>query len=209
MKTRIREYEENQNLVIAGVGGQGNILLSRIIGETALRAGIEVRLSETFGAAQRGAAVVSHVRLGGTYSPVIPMGKADALLALEPGEALRQSRFLVKNGLAIVNTKPVMPVEVLSGRATYPSTEKIKSLLEKLTSELFMIDASSLAYRAGDSRTVNLVMLGALDASHFLPFKTEALRESIVGLVPEKLLDVNLRAFDLGRSAIPTPMSHA
>ncbi len=194
--------KENLDLVVAGVGGQGNILLSRILGETALKVGIEVQISETFGAAQRGAAVLSHVRFGGNHSPVIPQGKADALLALEPGEALRHSRFLKQNGLAVVNTKPIMPVEVLSGRATYPSIDAIRNLLVKLTTNIFMIDAATLAERAGDSRTVNLVMLGALDAFHTLPFQTASLRESISGLVPGRMVDANLRAFELGRSSI-------
>ncbi len=194
--------KENLDLVVAGVGGQGNILLSRILGETALKVGIEVQISETFGAAQRGAAVLSHVRFGGNYSPVIPQGKADALLALEPGEALRHSRFLRQNGLAVVNTKPIMPIEVLSGRATYPSIDTIRNLLVKLTTNIFMIDAATLAERAGDSRTINLVMLGALHAFQTLPFQTAELRESISGLVPDRMVDANLRAFELGRSSI-------
>lgn len=193
--------KEDLDLVIAGVGGQGNILLSRILAETALRAGIEVQISETFGAAQRGAAVLSLVRLGGGYSPVIPQGRADVLLALEPGESLRQSHFLRRNGLAVVNTRPIMPVEVLSGRATYPSIDTIRSLLARLTTNLFMIDAATLAEQAGDSRTVNLVMLGALAASQILPFHTAVLRESISSLVPSKMVGVNLKAFELGRSA--------
>ncbi|OFX16063.1 hypothetical protein A3K71_05130 [archaeon RBG_16_50_20] len=190
------------DLVIAGVGGQGNLLLSRIIGETALRSNIDLQISETFGAAQRGAAVVSHVRLGKSYSPVVPFGMAQALLALEPAEALRQSRFLAPDGLALVNIKPIMSVEVLSGRATYPSLEVIRNLLSKLTSDLHMFDAQGLAVEAGDPRTVNLVMLGALDACSVLPFRTENLRNSISSLVPSNMIEVNLKAFDLGRVAL-------
>jgi indolepyruvate ferredoxin oxidoreductase beta subunit len=190
------------DLVIAGVGGQGNILLSRIVGQTAARAGIEVQISEAFGSAQRGGAVFSNVRLGKSYSPVIPLGKADALLALEPGEALRQSRFLARNGLALVNTTPLMPVEVLAGKATYPPIETIRDLMRELTSNLYMIDAAALAEQAGDARTANTVMLGALDGCDFLPFQSGFLRESMIGSVPSKMVEANLKAFDLGRASV-------
>ena len=190
------------DLVIAGVGGQGNLLLSRIIGETALRANVELQISETFGAAQRGAAVLSHVRLGKSYSSVIPLGMADALLALEPAEALRQSRFLALDGLALVTVKPIMSVEVLNGRATYPSLDVIRNLLSKLTSNLHMLDAHGLAVEAGDPRTVNIVMLGALDACGVLQLDTDDLKNSISSLVQNKMIEANLKAFDLGRAAL-------
>jgi indolepyruvate ferredoxin oxidoreductase beta subunit len=196
------DLRESLGTVIAGVGGQGNILLSRVIGETALRAGIEVRISEAFGAAQRGGAVFSHVRLGKSYSPVIPVGMADALLALEPGEGLRQSRFLARNGIAVVNTRPIMSVEVLAGRATYPSIEWIRNLLTKLTPNLSMIDGSALAEQAGDPRTANMVMLGALESYNILPFKAHELEKTISGLVPTKMIDSNLKAFNLGRATV-------
>jgi len=188
------------DLVVAGVGGQGNLLISRIIGETALRSGIDVKICETFGAAQRGAAVLSLVRLGESQTPIIPFGKADVLLGLEPAEALRQSKYLSRNGLAVVSTEPVMPVEVLSGRAAYPSITQIRRLLARLASRVFMIDGQALARKAGDSRTLNLVMLGALDACDILPLKTSDLKETIASLVPDSMVEVNLRAFDLGKS---------
>jgi len=187
------------DLVIAGVGGQGNILLSRMVGQAAARAGMEVRISEAFGSAQRGGAVFSNVRLGKSYSSVIPLGKADALLALEPGEALRQSRFLARNGLALISSKPLMPVEVLAGKAAYPSVEKIGHLMKELASKVFMIDASALAEQAGDARTANTVMLGALDGCHILPFRSDLLRETMISAIPSKMVEANLKAFDLGR----------
>ncbi len=190
----------NLNVAVVGVGGQGNVLLSRILGETALKVGIKVRISDTFGAAQRGAAVLSLVRFGSSYSPVIPLGKADALVALEPSEALRQSRFLRPNGYALINTRRILPVEVLTGKAAYPSTDKISGLLAALTSNLYMFDAAKLAEQAGDSRTTNMVMLGALDGCDCLPFETEAIKETIMDLVPEKMLDSNIKSFELGRS---------
>jgi indolepyruvate ferredoxin oxidoreductase beta subunit len=201
--------KDHLDLVIAGVGGQGNILLSRIVGETALRAGTDVRISEAFGAAQRGGAVLSHVRLGKSHSPVIPLGRANALLALEPGEALRQSRFLRQDGLAVVNTKPIMPVEVLAGRATYPPIDKIKELMTRLTSNLFMTDAAKLAEQAGNAMTANIVMLGALDGCKILPFQPHALEESISIMVPKKMIDANLKAFELGRASVSSNMQMA
>jgi len=190
------------DLVIAGVGGQGNILLSRMVGQAASRAGMEVRISEAFGSAQRGGAVFSNVRLGKSYSAVIPLGKADALLALEPGEALRQSRFLTRNGLAVLNSRSLMPVEVLAGKATYPPIEIIRDLMRQLTSNLYMIDAAALAEQAGDARTANTVMLGALDGCQILPFQSDFLRESMISSVPSKMVEANLKAFDLGRASV-------
>jgi len=189
-------------IVIAGVGGQGNLLLSRILGQTALKAGIEVQISESYGASQRGGAVFSHVRMSQSHSPVIPLGRANVLLSLEPSEALRQSRFLAHDGYAIINTRPILPVEVLSGRASYPSIDRIRDLIARLTSNLFMVDAASLAEKAGDSRTANTVMLGALNACDVLPFGPNLLRDSIPDLVPKRMLEANLRAFDLGGSCI-------
>lgn len=190
------------DLVIAGVGGQGNILLSRIVGQAASRAGMEVRISEAFGSAQRGGAVFSNVRLGKSYSAVIPLGKADALLALEPGEALRQSRFLTRNGLALVNSRSLMPVEVLAGKATYPPIETVRDLMRGLTSNLYMIDAAALAEQAGDARTANTVMLGALDGCQILPYPSNFLRESMISSVPSKMVEANLKAFDSGRACL-------
>ena len=190
------------DLVITGVGGQGNILLSRIVGQAASRAGMEVRISEAFGSAQRGGAVFSNVRLGKSYSAVIPLGKADALLALEPGEALRQSRFLTRNGLALVNSRSLMPVEVLAGKATYPPIETVRDLMRGLTSNLYMIDAAALAEQAGDARTANTVMLGALDGCQILPYPSNFLRESMISSVPSKMVEANLKAFDSGRACL-------
>lgn len=190
------------DVVIAGVGGQGNLLLSRMLGQTAMKAGIEVRISESYGASQRGGAVFSHVRLSKSHSPVIPLGHADVLLGLEPSEALRQSRFLARGGYAIVNTRAIMPVEVLSGKATYPSIGTIRSLMSKLTSNLFMIDAVALAEKAGDVRTANTVMLGSLDGCAVLPFPQGLLKDTVPTMVRGKMIEANMRAFDLGRTAV-------
>lgn len=198
--------QKNFDLVIAGVGGQGNILLSRILAETALGAGCHVQISDTFGAAQRGAAVLSHVRFGRSYSPVIPEGRGDALLALEPIEALRQSRFLAANGLAVVNSQQIMPVEVASGKVKYPPIDTIRNLLTKLTRNLFMVNAAATAEEAGDRRTANIVMLGVLDATHVLPFETTRLKETIRTSIAGRMVDVNLKAFDLGRALLEKQM---
>ncbi len=196
------------DVVIAGVGGQGNLLLSRMLGQTAMKAGIEVQISESYGASQRGGAVYSHVRLSESHSPVIPLGHADVLLGMEPSEALRQSRFLARGGHAIVNTRAIMPVEVLSGKATYPRIEVIKRLLNKLTSNLFMIDAVALAEKAGDVRTANTAMLGSLDGCGVLPFQPGLLKDTVRTTVPSKMVEANLRAFDLGKTAVLGQLDH-
>jgi indolepyruvate ferredoxin oxidoreductase beta subunit len=190
-------------LVIAGVGGQGTLLASQIIGHVAVKHGFSVRISETFGMSQRGGPVVSHIRIAkAVYSPLIPLGTADLVLGFEPLEALRASiKFLAKGGSVIVNTRIVYPVEVNRGDAKYPPLERILEALRSIASEVVTVDATMLAAKAGNPISANIVMLGALAALEKLPFKPEDLREAVKERVPRGV-DVNLRAFDLGFQAI-------
>lgn len=190
------------NLIIAGVGGQGSILASHMVAMAAIRDGLQARVGETFGAAMRGGAVASHVRIGkGIHAPLVPKDGAGIILALEPLEGLRNINFLGKGGLLLTNTRPWLPVDVNIGRAEYPSMESIKDAVEKLGGKVVEMDATSLAQQAGNVRTMNVVMMGALAATGKLPISVETLKQVVKENVPPKTIDVNLRAFELGFNA--------
>jgi indolepyruvate ferredoxin oxidoreductase beta subunit len=192
------------NLIIAGVGGQGSILASHMVAMAAIREGLRARVGETFGAAMRGGAVASHVRIGkGVNAPLIPRGGADIVLAMEPLEGLRNVvSFLRKGGLLLTNTHEWLPVDVNIGRANYPSLKSIKEAVEQLGGRMIAIDGTSLAQQAGDVRTLNVVMLGALAATGKLPISTETLKQIIMENVPRKTVEMNMRAFELGFNSL-------
>jgi indolepyruvate ferredoxin oxidoreductase beta subunit len=187
------------DLLITGVGGQGAILASDIIGKAAVTAGLPIRAAETHGMAQRGGSVVNHIRIGQTYGSMIPKKGADLMLALEPMEAVRYLDFLKEGGIIIVNTQPVVPVTVTSGQAKYPEVSDIlDALSEKYIVKAF--NADELAFEAGSRLAMNVVMVGAV--SGYLPIPKETLLESIKALVPQKTIEVNLRAFEAGRQKV-------
>jgi indolepyruvate ferredoxin oxidoreductase beta subunit len=188
------------NLIIVGVGGQGSIRASHIVAIAAIQDGLRARVGETFGAAMRGGAVSSHVRIGkDIYAPLVPEDGADIVLALEPLEGLRNSvKFLSKGGLLLMNTRAWTPYDVNIGRAKYPSLDKIKKAVEGLGGKVATLDAISLAQEAGNLRTMNVVMLGALAKTGKLPIKAETLKRTILENVPKGTEDVNMRAFELG-----------
>ncbi|MBC7219568.1 MAG: indolepyruvate oxidoreductase subunit beta [Hadesarchaea archaeon] len=192
------------NLIIAGVGGQGSILASHMVAMAAIRDGLRARVGETFGAAMRGGAVASHVRIGeDVNAPLVPRGGAEIVLAMEPLEGLRNVvDFMAKGGLLLTNTHEWLPVNVNIGRAKYPSREQIRDAVAKLGGKIIEIDGTSLAQQAGNVRTLNVVMLGALAATGKLPFSTETLRKVIMENVPRKTVDMNLKAFELGLKSI-------
>jgi indolepyruvate ferredoxin oxidoreductase beta subunit len=197
----------NINLIVAGVGGQGSILASHIIAEAAITgapasAGFNVRVGETFGAAMRGGAVASHVRIGDVHGPLVGKGQADMILALEPLEGLRIGvEYAKSGGVAILNTDPFHPVDVKIGAARYPAVAEIADALKKLGAVVTIIDATTLALEAGTAKAMNVVMLGAAFATGLLPFGEQTMIEAIRERVPQKFLDVNLKAFALGRQA--------
>ena len=184
----------NASFVIVGVGGQGTLLASRILGALAGEMGQDVKVSEVHGMAQRGGNVITHVRIGdGVHSPLVEPGGADYLLAFEQLEALRALPYLKKDGTLIANTQRIAPMPVITGAAIYP-----EDALTKLSAacRAHALDALALAHRAGDARAVNLVLLGALCR---LTGTDRALwRKAIEQSVPEKFLSVNLTAFELG-----------
>lgn len=188
------------DIVIVGVGGQGVILISDVLGRAAVKAGMPVRGAETHGMAQRGGSVINHTRIGCRFSPMVPSGGADVLLALEPAEALRFGHYLSRDGIALINTEPVLPVSVTMGKSVYPALEDLVAPLRKICSDVKTLDATALAKRAGTSQAMNVVMLGAL--SKYTPIKEELLLEALCDVVPKKYLDANKRAFGIGKAEV-------
>jgi len=190
-------------IVIAGVGGQGTLLASRLLAQSAIKAGLHVKIGETYGMAQRGGPVMGHIQMGGEVSsPQICPGEADVLLGFEEGEAVRRGvSYLKRGGLALVNSRRLPPVEVISGMAEYPSSERLMSLLSEVTNDIVSFDATALAEEAGDPVTTNVVMIGALCASGTPPFPEETVVEVLKQTLRPAYHEINLKAFELGKRA--------
>ncbi len=188
------------NVFIAGVGGQGILLASEVLGEALLRSGYDVKKSEVHGMAQRGGSVTTHLRYGpAVFSPLIEPGTADLLLAFEKIEALRFAHFLAPQGVAIVNTQEILPASVATGREQYPADAVPR--LRAATGRLFLVDALGTALALEAVRAVNVVMVGA--ASHFLPLSPSAYEEALRARMKERVAQVNIQAFQAGRGLIP------
>jgi indolepyruvate ferredoxin oxidoreductase, beta subunit len=185
------------DVLIVGIGGQGTILASNVLGGACLIEGRHVKGAETHGMAQRGGSVESHIRIDGQYGPLIVPGTAEVIVAFDMLEALRYSYYVKSGGIIVVNRQLVVPTSVYMQGLTEPTEDEILQRLAKY--RLCVIDADRLAREAGSPLTQNIVMLGA--ASHFLPLKPESLAEAVSGLVPPKTIELNRKAFDLGRKA--------
>jgi indolepyruvate ferredoxin oxidoreductase beta subunit len=185
------------NILICGVGGQGTILASYVLGNAALKEGYKVRLGEIHGMAQRGGSVVSHVRMGDqVYGSVIPQGQADIILAFEPLEALRNISYLKKGGKTILNTERINPITVSLGECDYPPTDEILfNLSEK--GKVYHFNATEIAKSLGNQVIMNMVMMGALSILES-PIKNETLLETMVSVLAKKA-DINIKAFEAGR----------
>ncbi len=190
-------------IVVAGVGGQGTLLASRLLAESAISVGLHVKIGETYGMAQRGGPVMGNIQIGGEpHNPQIREGEADALLAFEPAEAVRRGVvFLREGGLALVNSRATAPVEVISGMIVYPDMDKLMALLGEVTERIVSFDATALAEEAGDPIATNVVMIGALAASGVLPFGEETLLQVMKESLRPRYYELNLKAFQLGRRA--------
>ena len=187
---------ETKNIMIVGVGGQGSLLASKLLGRILLDNGYDVKVSEVHGMSQRGGSVVTYVRYGDkVYSPIIDQGEADYIVSFELLEAARYTAFLKKGGKIITNDQKINPMPVITGVAEYPADLPAEMQSKGITLDAF--DALSLAMRAGNAKAVNLVLVGRL--SRELPFSEEQWMKAIAESVPEKLLDINIRAFGLGR----------
>ncbi len=189
--------DQSINIMFIGVGGQGILTASTILGHAALAHGTKVAMSEVHGMAQRGGSVTANIRMGDVHSPLIPAGETDILLSFEPVETLRVLEYTSDKTLVIMNDEPIYPFTVSLGQEPYPSMDEIKAEIERHAGGLISFNALDIAKEAGNSLTVNVAMLGALAATDKLPFDVEHLRKVISERVPERFIDVNLKAFDM------------
>ncbi|MGA2260306.1 MAG: indolepyruvate ferredoxin oxidoreductase subunit beta [Acidobacteriota bacterium] len=196
------------NIVICGVGGQGVVLMSELLGHAAVQDGLKILGSEVLGMAQRGGPVFSNIRIGSdVYAPLTPEGKGDLMVAVEPSEALRNITFLSKSSLVVLNTRKVIPYTVSSGESGYPSLEVIMARLNQAAKKVMVLDAAHLAEEAGHLQSTNVVMLGALFGTRQMPIQTETINRTIAERFSPKVADVNIRAFGLGYEAIRKTIS--
>lgn len=188
---------KTMNMMIVGVGGQGTLLASKLLGRILLSKGFDVKVSEVHGMSQRGGSVVTYVRWGDkVYSPIIDKGQADIILSFELLEAARWTEYLKPDGKIITNTQQINPMPVITGTAEYP-----QGLEEKMRAagiQLDAVDALSLAEQAGSSKAVNIVLMGRL--SKWFDFSEEEWLKAVKESVPPKFLEMNLKAFRLGRN---------
>lgn len=184
----------NKDILLCGVGGQGTVLASKILAATAMNAGNSVHSAETIGMAQRGGSVTSHVRIGESFSPLIPHGKADIIMAFEPAEAVRNLCYLKADGVVIVNKVPVKPITESLHDTGYDGVEMIEYLKGKCN--CIVIDSSTL----GSAKFLNIAMLGVAVGTGKLGFDKEQVLEEIKTRVPAKFIDVNIKAFEIGLS---------
>lgn len=187
---------QTKNIMIVGVGGQGTLLASKLLGKLLLGKGYDVKVSEVHGMSQRGGSVVTYVRYGNkVYSPVIDKGEADVIVSFEMLEAARWAEYLKKDGVIITNTQQVNPMPVITGAQEYP--QNLENKLKEMGINLDALDALSLAEKAGSSKAVNIVLMGRL--SKLFDFTEEEWLDAIKQSVPEKFLELNKNAFRLGR----------
>ena len=194
-----------KSIVIAGVGGQGVITAANIVAKAALKDGYNVITSELHGMAQRGGNVECSVWIGNVFSPIIADETADAIVAFEPLEALRNLNKVRKDGIVLTDINPIIPPLTSLGIGKYPELDEI---FEKISSHcrLIKINADEIARKAGSILTKNVVMLGALHALKILPIKEESLIETIKENVPERYIEMNVKAFEMGKEKIELEM---
>ena len=192
---------ETKRLIIVAVGGQGNLLASKVLGEAALLAEIPVRMSEIHGMAQRGGVVESAVVFGDADSTIISDGEADVLLGFEPSETLRALNKCNSKTVVITNTAPLPPFTVAIGKGTYPDLEELQKLIRNKTAKLIAFDAQALAKQAGNIMSLNMVLLGSLIQTGVMPVSAQQVKEAIRTTTKKAFVDINVKAFDLGFEA--------
>lgn len=186
-----------KNIMIVGVGGQGSLLASKLLGHLLLTQGYDVKVSEVHGMSQRGGSVVTYVRFGEkVYSPIIDKGEADFIVSFEKLEAARWVEYLKEGGRIVVNTQEIDPMPVIIGAAAYP--ENLIEKMENLGVQVDAMDCLSLAEQAGSAKAVNIVLMGRL--SRYFDIPEETWKEAIKACVPERFVELNLKAFELGRA---------
>jgi indolepyruvate ferredoxin oxidoreductase beta subunit len=192
---------ETKRLIIVAVGGQGNLLASKVLGEAALRADIPVRMSEIHGMAQRGGVVESAVVFGDAESTIISDAEADVLLGFEPSETLRALNKCNADTVVITNTAPLPPFTVAIGKGTYPDIQELQELIRNKTARLIAFDAQTLAKQAGNIMSLNMVLLGSLIQTGIMPVSAEDVKEAIRTSTKKAFVDINIKAFELGFEA--------
>jgi indolepyruvate ferredoxin oxidoreductase, beta subunit len=185
-------------IFFTGVGGQGTLLATRMVGEAALAEGLLVTMSEIHGMAQRGGVVESSVVIGNVFSPTIPDGEADILMAFEPLEAVRALPKCHAQSLVIAATAPIVPFTVAVGQSTYPELSTLQDLLKERISDLIWLDAMELARNAGSERASNTVLVGVLAGSNRLPIAKTSWEKALTRTLPSRLLEINRQAFEAG-----------
>ena len=193
------------NVIIGGVGGQGNVLASQILGEMLVTQGYVVTIGETYGASQRGGAVMSHLRISARdpFSPLIPEGQCDLLIALEPVEGLRiLDPYGNPRVMILLNTRPIYPIDVISGDSVYQEVSKVIGKIKELSRRVWTLNATEIALEMGDPIFSNMVMLGALCAIEVLPVSRKGFESVIRDLLPSRTQEENMKAFDRGREVV-------
>jgi len=193
------------NVIIGGVGGQGNVVASQILGQALVDKGYVITIGETYGASQRGGAVMSHLRVSARNpcSPLISEGQCDLLVSLEPVEGLRVLGAYGNPGvITLTNTRPIFPMDVISGEAAYPEVSEVISRIRQLSSAVWVVNATEIALEMGDPIYSNMVMLGALSTLGVLPIDRRGFETTVSELLPSHRHADNLRAFDRGAEAV-------
>lgn len=188
-------------LIIVAVGGQGNLLSSRVLGEAALEAGVPVRMSEIHGMAQRGGVVESALVFGDAQSTIISDGEADVLLGFEPSETLRALNKCHAGTVVVTNLSPMPPFTAAIGKGVYPDLARLQELIRAKTGKLIAFDSTALAKQVGNVMANNMVLLGALVATGTLPLSAEQVKAAIGRTVKANMVELNQKAFDLGFAA--------
>jgi indolepyruvate ferredoxin oxidoreductase beta subunit len=193
------------NVIITGVGGQGNVMASRVVGNMLSRKGLNITIGETFGASQRGGSVMSHLRIsaGSYWSPQIPKGKCHLVISLEPTEAIRVLMNYGNPGVKVLcNTRPVHAIGVISGEHQYPAMEDISTWIEELSEASWFLEATDRALELGNPILGNIMMIGAAAGIGALPLDREDFEAAIAETLPGDKLELNLQAYDLGVSMV-------
>ncbi len=188
-------------LIIVAVGGQGNLLASKVIGEAALLSDVPVRMSEIHGMAQRGGVVESAIIFGNADSTIISDSEADVLVSFEPAEGLRALNKCNPKTVVIINLSPLPPFTVTIGKGVYPDLDTVQEIIKRKTAKLIAFNAVTLAEEAGNIMAVNMVLLGALIQTGILPISEENVKQAIRTKTKKAFVDLNIKAFDLGFSA--------
>jgi indolepyruvate ferredoxin oxidoreductase beta subunit len=193
------------NVIITGVGGQGNVMASRILANMLVRRGFRVTIGETFGMSQRGGSVMSHIRVsaGEVWSPQIPAGKADLIVALEPVEALRVLAGYGNPAVKVLmNLRPIYPVGVITGEADYPDSEVLRTAVASVATGAFFLEATEVAIELGNPILGNIVMIGAVAGLGVLPINGEDFKAALPVGMPAPRREANLKAFAIGAAAV-------